>query len=96
MSQAGGGHALAELTQNDLKGFFDPSQPIDFEQMMQANPSILFWESKQKIDPGNGTDKYHAHFIPITSVHCPVAAYTDFSPEFVHQKDRMLCIITLV
>jgi hypothetical protein len=88
VQQSGGGYALVELTQEDLKGFLDPSQQIRAEQQMQPNSSIFFWETKQRME---GEDKNVIHCLPVSAVHCPVAAYADFAPEFKHNKDRMTC-----
>jgi hypothetical protein len=57
----GGGYAITELTSQELVGFGDPtSHPID-EQLMQANSSLLFWQTKENISESGATE-------PLTSV----------------------------
>ena len=86
VDKSGGGHVLAELTQNALKGILDPTIELDPEQQMQPNSSIFFWERKEDV---GGSPPVRC--IPVSAVTAPVAAYADFAPEFVHNKDRMIC-----
>ena len=86
VAKTGGIHALAELTQNALTNFDDPSGDMDAGQQLQPNSSLFFWELKEKI---NGL--HNVRCITQEAILNPVVAFADFSPEFEHKKDRMVC-----